>query len=131
MIKADIVNEISRSTGIDKQTVLTSVEAFMETVKRSLIQNENVYLRGFGSFIVKKRAQKTARNISKNTTLIIPEHNIPSFKPAKSFLNEVKGFNEEGEEEKDEEMTNTNNLFNTFNLLNFKAMPSGKKRKRH
>lgn len=111
MTKADIVNEISRSTGIDKQTVLTSVEAFMETVKRSLIQNENVYLRGFGSFIVKKRAQKTARNISKNTTLIIPEHNIPSFKPAKSFLNEVKGFNEEGEgeEEKDEEMTNTNN----------------------
>lgn len=109
MTKADIVNEISRSTGIDKQTVLTSVEAFMETVKRSLIQNENVYLRGFGSFIVKKRAQKTARNISKNTTLIIPEHNIPSFKPAKSFLNEVKGFNEEGEEEKGEEMTNTNN----------------------
>ncbi len=94
MTKADIVNEISKSTGIDKQTVLTSVEAFMETVKSSLTKNENVYLRGFGSFIVKKRAQKTARNISKNTTIIIPEHNIPSFKPAKSFLNEVKGFNE-------------------------------------
>ena len=62
----------------------------MEIVKGSLAKNENVYLRGFGSFIVKKRAQKTARNISKNTTIIIPEHNIPSFKPAKTFLNEVK-----------------------------------------
>ena len=109
MTKADIVNEITKKTGIDKTTVLTTVEAFMEAVKDSLSNDENVYLRGFGSFVVKKRAQKTARNISKNTTLIIPEHNIPSFKPAKSFLNEVKGFNEEGEEEKDEEMTNTNN----------------------
>ena len=89
MTKADIVSEISKSTGIDKQTVLASVESFMEIVKGSLAKNENVYLRGFGSFIVKKRAQKTARNISKNTT-IIPEHNIPSFKPAKTFLNEVK-----------------------------------------
>ena len=80
MTKADIVSEISKSTGIDKQTVLNSVESFME----------NVYLRGFGSFVIKKRAQKTARNISKNTTIIIPEHNIPSFKPAKTFLNEVK-----------------------------------------
>ncbi len=90
MTKADIVNEISKSTGIDKQTVLTSIESFMETVKGSLAKNENVYLRGFGSFIVKKRAQKTARNISKNTTIIIPEHNIPSFKPAKTFMNDVK-----------------------------------------
>ena len=79
MTKADIVNEISKSTGIDKQTVLASVESFMNIVKSSLADNENVYLRGFGSFIVKKRAQKTARNISKNTTIIIPEHNIPSF----------------------------------------------------
>ena len=86
MTKADIVSEISKSTGIDKQTVLASVESFMEIVKGSLAKNENVYLRGFGSFIVKKRAQKTARNISKNTTIIIPE---------------------------------------------LKAMPSGKKRKRH
>ena len=90
MTKADIVNEVSKSTGIDKQTVLTSIESFMETVKGSLAKNENVYLRGFGSFIVKKRAQKTARNISKNTTIIIPEHNIPSFKPAKTFMNDVK-----------------------------------------
>ena len=90
MTKADIVNEIAKSTGIDKAAVLTTVEAFMEVVKASLSKEENVYLRGFGSFIVKKRAQKTARNISKNTTIIIPEHNIPSFKPAKTFLNEVK-----------------------------------------
>ena len=90
MTKADIVSEISKSTGIDKQTVLNSVESFMDIVKSSLSQGENVYLRGFGSFIVKKRAQKTARNISKNTTIIIPEHNIPAFKPAKTFMGEVK-----------------------------------------
>lgn len=90
MTKADIVNEISKRTGVDKVTVLSSVEAFMEVVKESLVKEENVYLRGFGSFIVKKRAQKTARNISKNTTIIIPEHNVPSFKPAKSFVSQVK-----------------------------------------
>ena len=80
MTKAEIVNA----------TVLTTVEAFMEAVKDSLAKNENVYLRGFGSFIVKTRAKKTARNISKNTTIIIPEHNIPAFKPAKTFLSQVK-----------------------------------------
>jgi DNA-binding protein HU-beta len=90
MTKADIVNEISKRTGVDKVTVLSSVETFMDVVKESLGKEENVYLRGFGSFIVKKRAQKTARNISKNTTIIIPEHNIPSFKPAKTFVSEVK-----------------------------------------
>ena len=90
MTKADIVSEISKNTGIDKSTVLASVESIKEIVKGSLAKNENVYLRGFGSFIVMKRAQKTARNISKNTTIIIPEHNIPSFKPAKTFLNDVK-----------------------------------------
>ena len=90
MTKAQIVNEISKSTGIEKANVLETVEKFMEVVKDSLANGENVYLRGFGSFIVKKRAQKTARNISKNTTIIIPEHNIPSFKPAKTFLNDVK-----------------------------------------
>lgn len=90
MTKADIVNEISKSTGIDKVTVLNTIEAFMSTVKTSLSNNENVYLRGFGSFVVKKRAQKTARNISMNTTIIIPEHNIPSFKPAKTFNISVK-----------------------------------------
>ena len=90
MTKADIVNEIAKNTGIDKTTVLTTVEAFMDTVKESLSNEDNVYLRGFGSFVVKKRAQKTARNISKNTTIIIPEHNIPSFKPAKTFTIAVK-----------------------------------------
>ena len=90
MTKAEIVNEISKKTGIDKATVLTTVEAFMASVKGSLDGGENVYLRGFGSFILKKRAQKTARNISKNTTIIIPEHNIPAFKPAKKFVNSVK-----------------------------------------
>ncbi len=90
MTKADIVNEISKSTGIEKITVQKTVESFMESVKDALIKDKNVYLRGFGSFIVKKRAKKTARNISKNTTIIIPEHFIPSFKPAKSFVGKVK-----------------------------------------
>jgi DNA-binding protein HU-beta len=90
MTKADIVNEIAKNTGIDKVTVLTTVEAFMETVKDSLSKNDNVYLRGFGSFVIKQRAEKTARNISKNTTIIIPAHNIPSFKPAKTFVSAVK-----------------------------------------
>ncbi|MBR6374661.1 MAG: integration host factor subunit beta [Alloprevotella sp.] len=90
MTKADIVAEISKRTGLDKNSVMLTVEAFMDTVKENLINNENVYLRGFGSFILKKRAQKTARNISKNTTIIIPEHNIPAFKPAKTFMKSVK-----------------------------------------
>jgi len=90
MTKADIVNEVSKNTGIEKVTVQKAVEAFMETVKDSLVDGKNVYLRGFGSFVVKKRAEKTARNISKNTTIIIPSHNIPSFKPAKSFVSKVK-----------------------------------------
>lgn len=90
MTKADIVNEIAKATGVEKTAVLSTVESFMEVIKDSLAKNENVYLRGFGSFIVKKRAQKTARNISKNTTIIIPEHNIPAFKPAKTFVGDVK-----------------------------------------
>ncbi|MFW5755078.1 MAG: HU family DNA-binding protein [Tangfeifania sp.] len=90
MTKADIVNEISKNTGIEKITVQKTVEAFMETVKDSLEDGKNVYLRGFGSFVVKQRAEKTARNISKNTTIIIPAHNIPSFKPAKTFVSKVK-----------------------------------------
>jgi DNA-binding protein HU-beta len=90
MTKADIVNEISKSTGIEKITVQKTVETFMDTLKHSLVKGNNVYLRGFGSFIVKKRAKKTARNISKNTAIIIPEHFIPSFKPAKSFVVKVK-----------------------------------------
>ena len=90
MTKADIVNEVSKNTGIEKVTVQKAVEAFMETVKDSLTEGRKVYLRGFGSFIVKRRAEKTARNISRNTTIIIPEHFIPSFKPAKTFVAQVK-----------------------------------------
>ena len=90
MTKADIVNEIAKSTGAEKVLVQTIVEAFMDNVRNSLIENENVYLRGFGSFIIKTRAEKVARNISKNTTITIPEHNIPAFKPAKSFACDVK-----------------------------------------
>lgn len=90
MTKAEIVAEIANKTGIEKVAVQATVEAFMETVKNSLAGGNNVYLRGFGSFIIKKRAEKTGRNISKNTTIIIPAHNIPSFKPAKTFVNEVK-----------------------------------------
>ena len=85
MTKADIVNEISRKTGADKAQVLATVEAFMESVKEAMETGYNVYLRGFGSFIIKKRAQKTARNITANLTMVIPEHYIPSFKPAKTF----------------------------------------------
>ena len=90
MTKADIVNEIAKNTGLHKAEVCKNVEAFMEAVKDSLAKSENVYLRGFGSFVVKQRAEKTARNISKNTTIIIPAHNIPSFKPAKTFVSSVK-----------------------------------------
>ncbi|HCQ29843.1 MAG TPA: integration host factor subunit beta [Flavobacteriales bacterium] len=90
MTKADIVNEIAERTGLEKMEVQATVEEFMKTVKKSLENGENVYLRGFGSFIVKKRAQKTGRNISKNTTIIIPEHFVPAFKPAKTFVESVK-----------------------------------------
>ena len=90
MTKAEIVNEIANKTGIDKNAVQTVVESFMDSVKKSLSSDENVYLRGFGSFIVKERAQKTARNISKKTTIVIPAHKIPSFKPCKTFVNVVK-----------------------------------------
>lgn len=89
MTKAEIVNEIAKQTGIEKAAVLTVVEQLMVTIKDSLANGENVYLRGFGSFTIKKRAAKTARNISKNTTLVVPEHNIPHFKPADCFKEEV------------------------------------------
>jgi DNA-binding protein HU-beta len=90
MTKAEIVAEIANKTGIEKIAVQATVEAFMDSIKHSMTTGQNVYLRGFGSFIIKKRAEKTGRNISKNTTLIIPAHNIPSFKPAKTFVNKVK-----------------------------------------
>lgn len=92
MTKADIIDEIVESTGISKKDVSATVEAFMEVVKNSLLdKKENVYLRGFGSFVVKHRAEKTARNISKNTTIVIAAHDFPSFKPAKSFVTKMKG----------------------------------------
>ncbi len=90
MTKADIVNEIAKKTGVEKVLVQQIVESFMESVKGAMIEKNNVYLRGFGSFIIKKRAKKVARNISKNTTITIPEHDIPAFKPAKSFAAKVK-----------------------------------------
>lgn len=90
MTKAEIVAAISDKTGVEKVETLAVVEAFMDVVKKSIEDGENVYLRGFGSFIVKKRAEKTGRNISKNTTIIIPAHNIPAFKPAKEFMESVK-----------------------------------------
>ena len=90
MTKAEIVNEVAKATGIEKVTVQTVVEATMESIKDSLIKGEPVYLRGFGSFIIKHRAQKAARNITKKTTLTIPAHDIPAFKPAKSFMGAVK-----------------------------------------
>jgi len=90
MTKAEIVSNISEQLGIDKGDVQATVEKFMEEVKTSLEGNENVYLRGFGSFVVKTRAEKTGRNISKNTAVKIPAHNIPAFKPAKIFVEGVK-----------------------------------------
>lgn len=90
MTKADIVSEIAEKTGIEKTTVLATVEAFMSSVKGSMEKGSNVYLRGFGSFIIKKRAEKTGRNISKNKAIIIPAHNIPAFKPSKTFAERIK-----------------------------------------
>jgi DNA-binding protein HU-beta len=90
MTKADIINEISDKTGIEKIVVKASVEAFMESIKGSMEQGKNVYLRGFGSFVVKKRASKTGRNISKNTAITIPAHYTPAFKAAKPFADSVK-----------------------------------------
>jgi DNA-binding protein HU-beta len=90
MTKADIVNEIVEKTKFDKQEVTDVVEQFMKCLKNNMAQGKNVYLRGFGSFVVKKRAEKTGRIISKNTTIVIPAHHIPAFKPAKVFLDKVK-----------------------------------------
>ena len=90
MTKADIVARIAQQTGVEKAFAMTVVEAFMETVKDSMVAGNEVFLRGFGSFIIKKRAKKVARNISKNTTIVIPAHSVPAFKPAKTFLEAVK-----------------------------------------
>lgn len=90
MTKADVIAEIAEKTGIDKADVTTTVEAFFSVVKNSMSNGENIYVRGFGSFVNKKRARKIARNISKNTAIIIDEHYIPSFKPSKVFIEKIK-----------------------------------------
>ena len=90
MTKADLVADIAHKTGVDRAATQVVVETFMNTVKNSLLKQENVYLRGFGSFIIKERAEKQGRNISKNTTIKIPAHKVPAFKPAKSFTTTVK-----------------------------------------
>jgi len=100
MRKADLVNKIAEKTGIAKVDVLVTLEAFFKEVKESLADGENVYVRGFGSFIIKKRAKKIGRHIKKNKAIEIPEHYIPAFKPAKTFVEQVKenvtSMNEEG-----------------------------------
>ena len=90
MTKAEIVNEVAKQTGMDKTEIQKVIESFMECIKDSLAKGNPVYLRGFGSFIIKHRAEKAARNITKNTTLTIPAHDIPAFKPAKVFVASVK-----------------------------------------
>jgi len=90
MTKDELANEIARKTGVNKFEVIKTVESLMETIKSNMARNQNIYLRGFGTFLVKKRAKKTARNISKNTTVMIPEHFTPSFKPSKEFVASVK-----------------------------------------
>lgn len=90
MTKAEIVSEIAKGTGIEKAETLRVLEAFMEVVKAQMAHGEEIYLRGFGSFILKKRAEKTARNITKGESLVIPEHYIPAFKPAKVFSEQIK-----------------------------------------
>ena len=92
MTKADVINKIMEATGLQKREVTVVVESFMETIKESMLKDkENVYLRGFGSFVIKHRTAKTARNITKNTTITIAAHDLPCFKPAKSFIDEMKG----------------------------------------
>ena len=95
MTKADVINQITEATGLQRRDVAAVVESFMETIKDSLLnQKENVYLRGFGSFIIKHRAEKTARNITKNTNITLAAHDLPCFKPAKAFVDQMKGESE-------------------------------------
>lgn len=90
MTKADIIAEIAEKTGIDRGDVSTTVEAFFNVVRNNMAEGHNIYIRGFGSFINKRRAEKVGRNISKNTAIVIKEHYIPSFKPSKSFVDKIK-----------------------------------------
>ena len=90
MTKADVINQIADKTGIDRSDVTTTVETLFAVVKDSMAEGENIYVRGFGSFVNKKRAKKIARNISKNTAIVIDEHYVPSFKPSKVFIEQIK-----------------------------------------
>lgn len=90
MTKADIINQVAEQTGIDKADVQVAIEAFFSVIKGSMAEGENVYVRGFGSFVNKKRAKKVARNISKNTAIVIDEHYVPAFKPSKVFVDKIK-----------------------------------------
>ena len=90
MTKAEIVNEVAKQTGMDKTEIQKVIESFMECIKDSLAKGNPVYLRGFGSFIIKHRAEKAARNITQKTTMTIPAHDIPAFKPAKVFVASLK-----------------------------------------
>lgn len=90
MTKAEVIAEIAEQTGVDKTDVQTVVEAFFDVVKESMSEGHNIYVRGFGSFVNKKRARKIARNISKNTAIVIDEHFVPSFKPSKVFIEKIK-----------------------------------------
>lgn len=90
MTKADVINEIAEKTGVERKDVQASVEAFFSVVKDNMEDGNNIYVRGFGSFVNKKRAKKIARNISKNTSIVIDEHYVPSFKPSKSFVERIK-----------------------------------------
>ena len=90
MTKADVITQIAEQTGIDKADVQTTLEAFFSVIKNSMAEGDNIYVRGFGSFINKKRAKKIARNISKNTAIVIDEHYVPAFKPSKVFVEKVR-----------------------------------------
>lgn len=90
MTKAEVVTKIAQKTGLEKADVSASLEAFFKVVKSSMAEGENIYIRGFGSFVVKKRAEKVARIISRNKAIVIKEHYVPTFKPAKVFVEKVK-----------------------------------------
>jgi len=93
LTKADVITEIANKTGVDKGDVTASIEAFFSVVKGSMAEGKNIYVRGFGSFVNKKRAKKIARNISKNTAIVIEAHYVPSFKPSKVFVEKIKSSN--------------------------------------
>ena len=99
MRKADLINQISEKTGIPKVDVLVTLETMFKEVKESLAKGENIYIRGFGSFITKKRAAKIGRNIKKNVAVNIPEHYVPAFKPAKEFVQDIKDKNQARKEQ--------------------------------